>query len=149
VLERYSWVNPLLFTPVVPMRLFRYLTANGFAWAAAGKAGVVPGVSRAMAAHFRSGADVQRIFGVAPSLLQEIRDWGNDLPPVTAPCLILWGRGDRLTLVRGAAKLAARVPDAELVILEDCGHCSQVGRPDLVAEHLAGFVASVVEVQAG
>ena len=69
VLEKYAWVNPLLFTPVVcTMRLFRYLTANGFAWAAAGSAGVVKGVSRAMAVHFRSGADVKRIFGVAPTL---------------------------------------------------------------------------------
>jgi len=139
-LERYSWVNPLLFTPVVPMRLFRYLTANGFAWAAAGSSGVVKGVSRAMAAHFRTAADVKRIFGVAPELLAEIRAWSSDLAPVTAPCLIIWGRGDRLTLVAGAPVLAAQVPDAELVILEDCGHCSQVGRPDLVADHLLQFV---------
>lgn len=142
VLERYSWINPLLFTPVVPMRVFRYLTANGFAWGAAGSAGVVKGVSRAMAAHFRSGADVKRIFGVAPSLLAEIRAWSDDLPALTAPCLVIWGRGDRLTLVAGAEVLAGQVPHAELVILEDCGHCAQVGRPDLVAEHLARFVAA-------
>jgi pimeloyl-ACP methyl ester carboxylesterase len=142
VLEKYSWINPLLFTPVVAMRLFRYLTANGFAWGAAGSAGVVKGVSRAMAAHFRSAADVKRIFGVAPQLLVEIRAWSSEVPTVTTPCLIIWGRGDRLTLVAGADRLAARAPDAELVILEDCGHCSQLGRPDLVVEHLAGFVAS-------
>jgi pimeloyl-ACP methyl ester carboxylesterase len=143
VLEKYSWINPLLFTPVVPMRLFRYLTANGFAWAAAGSSGVVKGVSRAMASHFRSGADVKRIFGVAPELLQEIRDWSESSWPVPVPCLILWGRGDRLTLVAGAARLAERVPGAELVILEDCGHCSQVGRPEVVADHLMRFAASV------
>ncbi|MFL6024760.1 MAG: alpha/beta fold hydrolase [Marmoricola sp.] len=142
-LERYSWLNPLLFTPVVPMRLFRYLTANGFAWAAAGSSGVVPGVSRAMAVHFRSGLDVKRIFGVAPTLLAEIRAWSSDLAAVRVPCLIIWGRGDRLTLVAGAKVLSAHVPEAELVVLEDCGHCSQVGRPDLVAEHLVRFVAAI------
>ncbi|MFL6108496.1 MAG: alpha/beta fold hydrolase [Marmoricola sp.] len=143
VLEKYSWINPLLFTPIVPMGLFRYLTANGFAWAAAGSSGVVKGVSRAMAVHFRSGADVKRIFGVAPTLLAEIRAWSSDLPALTAPCLILWGQGDRLTLIAGAEVLAAQVPHAEVVVLDDCGHCSQVGRPDLVAEHLARFAASV------
>jgi pimeloyl-ACP methyl ester carboxylesterase len=146
LLEKYSWLNPLLFRPVVPMRLFRYLTANGFAWGAGGSAGVVKGVSRAMAAHFRTGADVQRIFGVAPTLLAEIRAWSDDLPAVTAPCLILWGRGDRLTLVAGAEVLAGHVAHAELVVLDDCGHCSQVNRPDLVAGHLARFVGERVRV---
>ena len=144
VLEKYSWVNPLLFTPVVPMRLFRYLTANGFSWAAGGSGGIVRGVSRAMSVHFKSGADVKRIFGVAPTLLAEIRAYATNLPAVTAPCLIIWGRGDRLTLVAGAEVLAGLVPHAELVVLEDCGHCSQLGRPDLVAAHLARFVGSVV-----
>lgn len=148
-LERYSWINPLLFTPVVPMRLFRSLTAHGFAWAAAGSGGVVKGVSRAMSAHFRSGADVKRIFGVAPSLLAEIRAWSDEWAEVSAPCLIIWGRGDRLTLVAGADVLAARVPQAETVVLEDCGHCAQVGRPDLVAEHLVRFADALVDLRAG
>ena len=148
-LERYSWINPLLFTPVVPMRLFRYLTANGFAWAAAGSGGVVKGVSRAMSAHFRSGADVKRIFGVAPTLLAEIRAWSDARAAITAPCLVLWGRGDRLTLVAGADLLAELVPHAELVVLEDCGHCAQVSRPDLVAEHLVRFTDALAGLQAG
>jgi pimeloyl-ACP methyl ester carboxylesterase len=149
LLERYSWVNPLLFTPVVPMPVFRELTARGYAWGAAGPSGVVPGVPRAAAAHFRSAVDVKRIFGVAPGLLQEIRAWSDDLGPVDVPCLVLWGRHDRLTLISGAPVLTAAVPQAELVVLEDCGHCSQVGRPDLVAEYLVRFARSLSPSVAG
>jgi pimeloyl-ACP methyl ester carboxylesterase len=152
LLEKYSWVNPLLFTPVVPMSLFRALTARGYAWAAAGPSGVVRGVPRAAAAHFRGAADVKRIFGVAPGLLAEIRSWSRAFAGVEVPCLILWGRHDRLTLIAGAQVLHAAVGHAELVVLDDCGHCSQVGRPDLVAEHLVRFAGAlrrptVVEVQ--
>lgn len=140
-LERFSWVNPLMFVPIVPMPTFRRLVASGFYWAASGGgAPVVRGISRAMAAQFRTRADVKRIFGTAPELLTELR---AQVPSaVTVPCLILWGRHDRLTLVSGAKVLTAMVPAAELVILEDCGHSSQVTRPDLVASHLVRFAAS-------
>jgi pimeloyl-ACP methyl ester carboxylesterase len=147
VLERFHWVNPLLFTPVVPMPVFRRLTAAGYAWAAGGPAPVLPGVARAAAAQFRSGPDVKRIFGRAPHLLGEIRSTART--PVEVPCLILWGRHDRLTKVSGAARLQPQVPGAELVVLEDCGHCAQVTRPDLVAAELVRFTESLAEAVAG
>lgn len=142
VLERFSQLNPLMFIPIVPMNTFRWLTANGFAWAAAGGgARVLPGICRAAGAQFRTRADVKRVMGSAPDLLKEIRSALTS--PVTVPCLIIWGEHDRLTLVSGAAKLQAMVPAAELVVLEDCGHCSQVTRPDLVAGHLVRFARSL------
>lgn len=148
LLERYHRLNPLLFVPVVPMRTFRWLTANAFAWAAAGGgARVLPGIPRAAAAQFRTRADVQRVLGSAPDLLAEIRRLAP--APVLVPCLIVWGRRDRLTLVSGAQVLLADAPDAELVVLEDCGHCSQVTRPDLVAAHLVRFARSLVDSAAG
>ncbi len=141
-LERFSWLNPLMFVPIVPMNTFRRLVASGFFWGAAGGAARVrPGMSRAFAAHFRTRADVKRIFGPAPELLAEIR--AQQAAPVTVPCLVIWGRHDRLTLVSGAKVLGAMAPAAEVVVLEDCGHCSQVTRPDLVAEHLVRFVSSI------
>jgi pimeloyl-ACP methyl ester carboxylesterase len=137
-LERFSWLNPLMFTPIVPMRTFRRLTAAGFAWGAAGGGvRVRPGMARAFAANFRTAADVKRIFGPAPELLQEIR--AQQECPVTVPCLVIWGRRDRLTLVSGADVLSAMVPAAQVVILDDCGHCAQATRPDLVAEQLSRF----------
>jgi pimeloyl-ACP methyl ester carboxylesterase len=148
VLERFSRLNPLMFVPIVPMSAFRRLMANGFAWAAAGGgARVIAGVPTAAAAQFRSRADVKRILGSAPELLQEIR--AAIAQPVTVPCLIIWGRHDRLTLVKGAEVLSAMVPAAEVVVLEDSGHCSQVTRPDLVASHLIRFARSLAETAVG
>lgn len=147
VLEKYSWINPLLFTPVVPMPLFRHLTAVGYSWAASGPGRVLPGIPSAAAAHFRSGADVKRIFGTAPRILTEIR--ATPRTRVEAPCLILWGRHDRLTLVGGVQHVQALSPDAGVVVLEDCGHCAQVQRPDLVAAELVRFARSLVESAAG
>jgi pimeloyl-ACP methyl ester carboxylesterase len=103
-------------------------------------------MARAFAAHFRTRADVKRIFGPAPALLQEIRD--QHASPVTVPCLVIWGKRDRLTLVSGAQVLGERVPAAEVVILDDCGHCSQVTRPDLVAQHLARFAEELTRASA-
>ncbi|MCW2787095.1 MAG: alpha/beta hydrolase fold protein [Marmoricola sp.] len=143
LMERFHQLNPLLFVPVVPMSVFRRLTAASFAWAAAGGgARVLPGIARAAAAQFRTRADVKRVLGSAPDLLQEIRAVVGT--PITVPCLIIWGGHDRLTLVSGAAVLQELAPNAELVVLEDCGHCSQVTRPDLVAAHLVRFAHSLV-----
>lgn len=147
VLEKLYWVNPLLFTPVVPMAVFRELTAAGYAWAAGGPAPVLPGIPRAAAAHFRSGADVKRIFGSAPHLLAEIRSGARS--PINVPCLIIWGRHDRLTKVSGATKVHPLAPGADLVVLEDCGHCAQVQRPDLVASELVRFADSLAESATG
>lgn len=147
VLERYSWLNPLMFVPIVPMPIFRKLTALGYSWAARGPARVLPGVAAAAAAQFRTRADVKRVLGSAPGLLAEIRRAPRS--PVTVPCLIIWGRYDRLTLVSGAPVLHALAPEAGVVVLEDSGHCAQVTRPDLVADHLVRFVASLDGVKAG
>lgn len=147
VLEKYSWLNPLMFVPIVPMATFRRLTALGYSWAARGPARVLPGVAAAAAAQFRSRDDVKRVLGSAPALLAEIRSAPRS--PVTVPCLIIWGRYDRLTLISGAAVLQALVPKAELVVLEDSGHCAQVTRPDLVAGHLVRFAASLASTRAG
>lgn len=147
VLERLYWANPLLFTPVVPMPVFRRLTELGYGWAAGGPAKVLPGVARAAAAQFRSGTDVKRILGSAPHLLAEIRDGGRSASAV--PTLVLWGRHDRLTKVSGAARLKEMLPAADVVILDDCGHCCQVQRPDLVAAELVRFAVTLSKAVAG
>ncbi len=146
-LERFHWLNPLLFTPVVPMSVFRRLTAAAYTWAAGGRAPLLPGIAHAAAAQFRSGADVRRILGSAPHLLAEIRSAART--PIGVPCLIIWGRHDRLTKVSGAARLQPLAPGAELVVLDDCGHCSQVQRPDLVAAQLVRFADSLAASAAG
>lgn len=48
---------------------------------------------------------------------------------ITAPTLILWGRGDRLVPVGHADRLVAAIPQARRILYEDVGHAPQEEAP--------------------
>jgi pimeloyl-ACP methyl ester carboxylesterase len=55
--------------------------------------------------------------------MREGRDWLNGrLAGARMPTLVVWGRQDRLIPVAYAAPLQAELDDAELVVLDGCGH---------------------------
>ena len=49
-------------------------------------------------------------------------DGRKDLNKITCPTLVLCGRSDALTPLSGHEEMAAAIPGARLVIIEDCGH---------------------------
>jgi pimeloyl-ACP methyl ester carboxylesterase len=49
---------------------------------------------------------------------------------LAVPTLVLWGRHDQFATVERAREIAARVPSARLVVLEDCGHLPTLEQPD-------------------
>jgi pimeloyl-ACP methyl ester carboxylesterase len=53
---------------------------------------------------------------------------------VTQPVLAIYGADDVLVDPRAASRAAREFPDAEVVILDDCGHVAQMEHPDLVAD---------------
>ncbi len=53
---------------------------------------------------------------------------------VQAPTLVVWGDRDRLVSPRLAARTAASIPGARLVMLPGIGHVAQIEAPDAVAE---------------
>jgi pimeloyl-ACP methyl ester carboxylesterase len=55
-----------------------------------------------------------------------------DLAQIRCPALALCGRNDALTPVALSEEIAAGIPGAELVVLEDCGHLSTIEQPDAV-----------------
>ena len=65
------------------------------------------------------------------------------LPSITVPVLIIVGEHDRLTPPHAAERMAAALPDSELVVLEGAGHTSMAERPDEFNEHLRAFIARV------
>ena len=59
---------------------------------------------------------------------------------VRAPVLLIHGAKDRLVPVRAARNAAAAHPSWECVILPDIGHTPQLECPDVVLEHLIGWL---------
>jgi 4,5:9,10-diseco-3-hydroxy-5,9,17-trioxoandrosta-1(10),2-diene-4-oate hydrolase len=72
------------------------------------------------------------------------------LPTITAPVLIVWGRQDRTISVQHAYRAAQRIPSAEIVIYDKCGHLPMYEKPvefnrdldDFLARHAAVAKAS-------
>jgi pimeloyl-ACP methyl ester carboxylesterase len=60
---------------------------------------------------------------------------------VTHPALIIWGRQDRLLPVRLAAAWQARLPQAELVVLDRCGHVPHIEQVAAVEQALRRLLA--------
>jgi pimeloyl-ACP methyl ester carboxylesterase len=54
--------------------------------------------------------------------------------------LVLFGARDRLIPARLGARLAEHLPDARLVVLEDCGHLVQLEYPDVVNDAIRRLV---------
>ena len=63
------------------------------------------------------------------------------LASITCPTLVLAARQDRLCPVERHEEIAARVPGAELVVLEDCAHLSPLEQPAVVSAHLRRWLA--------
>ena len=65
------------------------------------------------------------------------------VPPAALPdvgTLIIAGASDRMTPLKGARALAERLPRADLVVIDDCGHSMLAEDPNAVLDALADFV---------
>lgn len=57
----------------------------------------------------------------------------EDLKRIACPALVLCGRQDALTPLHLHEEMAAAIPGASLVVIEDCGHLSPLERPRAVS----------------
>lgn len=67
------------------------------------------------------------------------------LPEIVCPALIIAGEQDELTPVADARMLFERIPDAQLEVIADGGHLSNLERPELFSELVARFLQERVE----
>jgi pimeloyl-ACP methyl ester carboxylesterase len=65
----------------------------------------------------------------------------DSLPGIKAPVLIVWGRQDRTISVQHAYRAAQRIPGAEIVIYDKCGHLPMYERPADFNRDLGDFLA--------
>jgi pimeloyl-ACP methyl ester carboxylesterase len=107
------------FTAVVEELAVRAIYANG-------PRGVEATETFRRMAH-RAGAEV---FLRDNAALIAREDRWSELSLLAVPTLLLWGRHDQFASVERAHEIAARIPSARLVVLEDCGHLPTLEQPD-------------------
>lgn len=95
-------------------------------------------VVAAFTRHIRSKRDVVRMLGTGRRLKPELTAPFH-LHWIRCPVLVIWGDRDRMVSPAGAERIAAEVSSARVELIEECGHCPQVERPDRVADLLHEF----------
>jgi pimeloyl-ACP methyl ester carboxylesterase len=65
-----------------------------------------------------------------------------DLLRIACPTLVLCGRQDALTPLAAHEEMAAAIPDARLVVVEDCGHLSTLERPEAVSSAMREWLSA-------
>jgi pimeloyl-ACP methyl ester carboxylesterase len=70
------------------------------------------------------------------------------LPSIQCPALVLCGWQDTWSPVSQHKEIAASIPHANLVIVEDCGHMSPVEQPAAVTQALREWLLSHLQDQA-
>ena len=67
--------------------------------------------------------------GVALEVMAQA-DLRDVLPAIAVPTLLIWGEHDVRSPLRVARQFEQAIPDATLVVIPDCGHVSNLERPD-------------------
>jgi pimeloyl-ACP methyl ester carboxylesterase len=104
-----------------------------------GRRSVDPSLACRYASHYRGMRDVYRLIPVMLALSDESDDDPLELREISIPVTLILGARDRLVPVSAARILIDALPDAQLAVLDDCGHCPQLRRPEDVARVLAGL----------
>jgi 3-oxoadipate enol-lactonase len=63
-----------------------------------------------------------------------------ELPAIAVPTLLVAGSDDRTAPVAVMARMAQKIPGAEYVVLEGCGHLGPMDQPQAFNAALAGFL---------
>ena len=68
-------------------------------------------------------------------------DFRPELPKIKCLTLVLCGRQDQLTPPECSEEMAAAIPEAKLLVVEECGHLSTLERPDEVNAAMREWLA--------
>ncbi len=67
-------------------------------------------------------------------------DHGVDLPNITAPSLVIWGRYDRMCVFEIGIAALNNIADSRLVVLNNCGHWVPYEKPEEYTSHVLNFL---------
>ena len=74
---------------------------------------------------------------------QTVQDYRDLLPKVDVPCLLCFGRDEKIVPLAGSQHLLQHLPDARLVIFENSGHFPHWEEPERFNAELAKFLAEL------
>jgi pimeloyl-ACP methyl ester carboxylesterase len=80
----------------------------------------------------------QRSLWSNPQLASEIV--GDRLVDITIPTLIVWGANDEVIPLAQGREYAAKIPQAKLVIIPDCGHVPPIEKPEAFLSAVIPFL---------
>ena len=75
-------------------------------------------------------------------LTPAFRDWTieAELAQIRCPALLIQGEGDEYGSLRQIDGIQEKVPQAQMLVLADCGHSPHRDQPRLVAQRAAAFI---------
>jgi pimeloyl-ACP methyl ester carboxylesterase len=92
-------------------------------------------------------AQAERIMGAIPPAtyrkavqLLTTFDRRAQLPAIAVPTLLIAGSDDRVAPASVMERMAQKIPGAEFVLLEGCGHLGPMDQPDAFNQALGGFL---------
>ncbi len=68
----------------------------------------------------------------------------DELPSLSIPVRIIWGRQDGVFPVKLAKMAVERIPGADLVVMDRCGHLPHLERPEEFNAHVLQFLRSAL-----
>jgi pimeloyl-ACP methyl ester carboxylesterase len=84
-------------------------------------------------------ANVRRASLRTEVLVMAEADQRDLLPRIAVPTLLIWGEQDVRSPLSVARKFEQAIPDARLVVIPDCGHVSNLERPERFNEAVREF----------
>ena len=64
----------------------------------------------------------------------------EELKNITIPVLLLWGKNDIITPDFVAEEFHERLPNSQLIFIDECGHAPMMEHPETFNMHLAQFL---------
>ena len=125
-LARHPRLTAVALNLVGPERAIRYVLRS----IVHDRATIEPGQVRTYAEALRTKEGIRAMLDAARQIVpKELNRLTAGYPTLDVPTLLLWGRQDRVVPVSIGQRLRHDLPDAQLEVLEECGHLPHEERP--------------------
>lgn len=85
---------------------------------------------------------VLRVLAIAKSAMRN--NVKAELPSISAPTLLVWGRDDQITPPFVAHEFNEHIPNSSLVFIDQCGHAPMMERPEAFNAILSSFFNQII-----